>query len=72
MEIRCFSCEWVSQCHRDLKMLEAGGDGAFIMGPCDSYEKVPPRIVAHTRPTKFKRCNPLSSHPYNVSFLLQK
>ena len=72
MEIRCFSCEWVSQCHRDNKMLEAGGDGAFILGPCADYSKIPPRIIAPVRPTKVKACNPLDSHPYNVSFLMQK
>jgi hypothetical protein len=72
MEIRCFSCEWVSQCHRDIKMLEAGGDGAFIFGSCSEYSYFRKKIVVPTRTTKFKECNPLDNHPYHVSFLLQK
>jgi hypothetical protein len=72
MEIRCFSCDWLSQCHRDIKMLEAGGNGAFILGPCSEYSYFRKKSEVPARATKVKACNPLVSHPYNVSFLMQK
>ena len=74
MEIRCFSCEWVSQCHRDIKMLEAGGDGAFILGPCSEYTPFQKSVELPNKPTtKVKTTyNPLDFHPYNVRFLDHK